>query len=122
MLDLKRQGYRVQRSASMGAAITLVSRVGEFAAMFECATKCAEILGTRALEDVGDGILESIPQYRIPTEDLYSAIEKLSKRYSVALLEFTFTKNGGRFVCLWRIAAGATETTHEAPSTDLDEY
>lgn len=128
--DLKRKGYRLQRSASNGAAITLVSRVGEFSAMFECAAKCAEVLGDRALEDVGDGLLEYIPQYHIPTEDLYSALEKLTKRFSVALLEFTFTKNGGQFVCLCRLAPGAPETLSEPlendpealPSTNLDDY
>lgn len=122
MSGLKRQGYRLQRTASLGAAITLVSRVGHYSALFECATRCAEILGDRALEDVGDGILEVIPQYRIPTEDLCTALEKLSKRYSVALLEYTFTRNGGQFVCLWRIDCARTNNVPETPSTNLDEY
>lgn len=119
---LKRKGYCLQRSASMGAAITLVSHVGEFSAMFECATRCAKVLGDRALKDMGDGITEVIPQYRIPAEDLCAALEKLSKHFSVALLEFTFTKNGGQFVCLWRIAVTENKTTYEAPSTNLDDY
>jgi len=147
MTELKRQGYRLQRTASHGAAITLVSRCNEYAAMFECATKCAQVLGERAMEDLGDGILEVIPYYRIPTEELYAALQKLSQRFSIALVEYAFTRQGGQFVTLWRIerqsnilweatpgeaqeaekyteqAAGPSERfISKQPSTNLDDY
>ena len=119
--ELKRQGYCIQRSASLGASITLVARVHEYTATFECAKRCAEVLGERALEDLGDGILEVIPSYRIPLEDLCPSIEKLSKRYSVALVEYTFTKNGGQYVPLWRInRAAGNELPPEA--SDIPDY
>lgn len=122
---LKRQGYRLQRSASHGAAITLVSGCGYYSALFECASRCAEVLGNRSLEDKGDGILEIIPSYKIPTEDLFAALQKLSAKFSVALVEFSNAgKMGGMFVCIWRINPATIEplTTLTAASTNLDDY
>lgn len=101
--ELKRKGYRLQRSASLGAGVTLVSGAGEFIALFECARHCAEVLGDRTLDDIGDGILEVIPRFKIPTEDLNLALGKLTKRFSVALIDYVCDKNGGRFVPLCRI-------------------
>lgn len=126
--DLKRKGYNASRTASNGATITLINSNGEFRAEFECATYCAEVLGNRGLTDLGDGIDDVIPCFRIPTEELYPAIEKLTKRFSVALVEFVMTRNGGQFVCLCRLNRVTlpafpipAETTHLV-STNLDDY
>lgn len=118
---LKRQSYNLQRKASQGATITLVNLVGEFRAEFECAKHCAQLLGDRDLIDLGDGILESIPCFRIATEDLFSMITKLSTRFSIALVEYTMTRNGGQFVCLWRIECSKV-TTPTPASLNLDDY
>lgn len=118
--ETKRQGYQLQRSASNGAAITLVSCAGEFRALFECASRCAELLGDRELKDLGDGIFDVVPSYRILTEELLSSLQKLTQRFSVALVEYAQTKTGGRFVCLWRINPPAQQP---APaSKNLDDY
>jgi hypothetical protein len=120
--EKKRQGYNQQRAASMGAAVTLVSGAGEFRATFECATRCAEVLGNRDLKDLGDGILDVIPHYSIPTENLYSALGKLTSRFSVALVEYASTDNGGRFVCLWRINPTPSQPPTQGASTNADDY
>lgn len=126
--SFKRPTYAQQRSASSGAAITLISYPGEYRAEFECATRCAEILGDRALTDLGDGILDNIPCFRIPTEDLFSALTKLSQRFSIALVEYTLTRNGGMFVCLWRInplpALGTNLGSYQPQpaSANVDDY
>lgn len=120
LTELKRQGYRAQRAASHGANITLVAGCGSYRATFECATRIAEVLGDRNLEDVGDGILEVIPSYKIPTEELCETLTQLSRRFSVALVEYLCDRSGGRFVCLWRINK-AVEQTPPA-STNLDDY
>jgi len=116
--DLKRQGYCQQRAASHGAAVTLLAGFGYYTALFECATRCGEVLGDRELIDLGDGILDIIPAYKIPLEDLFSALQKLSTRFSVALVEYTQTKSGGQFVCLWRI----NRVPPPANSKNLDDY
>lgn len=100
---MKRKAYNQQRKASQGAAITLVSTAGDYRALFECATHCAELLGDRELKDLGDGIMETIPAYHIPVEDLFSSLTKITARFSVALVEYAQTRNGAQFVCLWRI-------------------
>jgi len=126
MLDLKRKGYRLQRTASLGASLTLVSGAGEYSALFECATKCAEVLGDRQLKDLGDGFIEFIPSYKIPTEEINGVLQKLSKRFSVALIEYVCDKTGGRFVPIWRIekSQSLSEITPKplAAPIDLDEY
>ena len=122
MSDMKRKGYRLQRSASLGAGVTLVSGCGEYSALFECAAKCAEVLGNRQLEDLGDGILDIVPSYKIPIEELNPALQKLSKRFSIALVEYVSDRMGGRFVALWRINASAAEPAPTPPSTNLDDY
>lgn len=111
----------MQRTASLGASITLVSGCGDYSALFECASKCAEVLGDRSLEDLGDGILDIIPSYKIPTKDLHSALQKLTKRFSVALVEYV--GDGGFFVPIWRINPVAVEPAQPPlPSTNLDDY
>lgn len=121
--SFKRIAYNQQRSASQGAAITLVSTAGEYRAIFECAKHCAEALGDRELKDLGDGILEVIPAYHIPVEDLFSALTKLTQRFSVALVEYAHTRNGAQFVCLWRINSAIAQAPIPQPaSKNLDDY
>ncbi len=121
--DHKRKGYASQRSASNGAAITLVAGPGCYIATFECATRCAEVLGNRALQDMGDGLLDYLPTYRIPIEEMFIALGKLSKRFSIALIEYNLEKVGGRFVCLWKIPVEpTTPTTPQPTSLNLDDY
>lgn len=105
LLDIKKQSYALQRSASQGAGLTLVSSCGCFVATFDCAKKASQVLGNRNLRDAGDGITESIPTYSIPTEDLYASVVKLSARFSVALVEVVADEKGSRFVLLWKIPA-----------------
>lgn len=87
--EIKRSGYGRQRQASAGAAITLVCGCGEYVALFECAKRISTVLGTRSLEDLGDGLLESIPRYRIPFAEMAAAMGKLTGQFSVALVETT---------------------------------
>lgn len=131
LLDIKRSGYNKQRAASLGASITLVSGAGEYTALFECAKRCAEVLGASGMCDVGDGILESILKYAIETGELNVSLQKLSKRFSVALVEYVADKSGARFVPIWRIERSTVQATEELPptpetittaSTNLDDY
>lgn len=126
LLDAKRTSYQAQRTASQGAGITLVSGCGEYTATFGCAEHVADVMGSRELQDLGDGIIEVIPFYKIAVEDLYSALQKLSTRFSVALVEYAMTKNGGQFILLWRINPSKPMLTIDnpklPPSTNLDDY
>jgi len=98
--EVKRAGHGRQRQASGGAAVTLVCGCGEYVALFECATRISKALGSRALEDLGDGLLESIPRYRIPFEEMASALAKLTEEgFSVALVD----QVPEGFVLIWRI-------------------
>lgn len=119
--QIKRQGWQLQRNASQGAALTLKAGAGEYTATFECATKCANVLGDGNLFDIGDGILEVIPSYKIPSEDIYSALQKLSMRFSVALVEYAMTSKGGQYVCIWRINPTNAQLP-STPSRNLDDY
>lgn len=113
LTELKRVGYRQQRTASLGATVTLLSCAGRHTALFECATKVASVLCDRNLQDIGDGLLEYIPFYCIPNEQLNEALLKLSKSFSIALVEYSAS---GQFVCLWKINRVST------PTTNLDDY
>jgi len=73
------------------------------------------------MDDVGDGIFEVIPRYKIPTEELNQSLQKLSKRFSIALVEYNCDKTGGGFVPLWRINPTTPEVS-PTPSTNLDDY
>ncbi len=117
--ETKLAGYRKQRSASRGASLTLVSGCGEWKASFDCATRAAGILGSRNLENQGDGILESIPVLSIPIETSYEAIHKLTARYSVALVDIVCRDAASTFVLLWKIEQRVTaEETSEDPNQE----
>lgn len=122
MFDTKRATHRAHRQASCGAAITLVAKPCEYLATFECATRCAEVLGAGGLTNVGDGIFESIPVYKIPLEDMQIACAKLSKQFSIALVDLVCHRDSTRFVPVWIIArTGPTPVTKQPVST-LDDY
>lgn len=116
--QVKLPGYKQQRGASKGASITLVAGCGVFTALFECATKVAGILGDRGLTELSDGLIDYVPQFSIPVEDLHSVLQKLSKKYSIALVEYTAE---ARYVLLWKIEQAQTQTP-QPPSTNLDDY
>ncbi len=120
--DFKRSAHIKQRAASNGAAITLVADSESFHASFECATRIAQVLGTRDLKDLGDGLLDEIPSYKIPLEDLESALQRLSQRFTIALVDYISSKYEGKYVLLWKIipAAAPGVTVKQIPS--LDEF
>lgn len=122
-LESKQQSYRSQRAASQGAGITLVCGAGEYTALFDCARSVALVLGDRELKDLGDGINEVIPSFKIPTEELNLALEKICLRFSVALVDFVCEKDTSRFVLLWKIVPSRVQAATVQPvSTNLDDY
>lgn len=120
--EAKRESYAKTRAVSAGAGVTMVAKSGEYVAHSQCAKRVAEILGSRGLKEQGDGILESFLVYPIPTEDMPGALEKLSRVYSVALVDYT----GGGFALVFKIErkAGANGEPEQAKgaSIDLDEF
>lgn len=124
LLDTKKESHRAQQSAGAGAGITLVCGCGEYVASFDCASRCAELLGKRELRDMGDGIFESIPVYKIPLEEINGALLKLSARYSVALVDLACEKGSSRFVLVWKIlpSASAASAIPAKPSMDINDY
>lgn len=128
VLDETRRSYAAQRIASRGAAITLCPKSAGYEARFDCATRAAEILGTRHLTDYATPP-ERLPILTIPWDDTYKAIQKLAERYSVALIETVTDEGGTRFVLVWKIDAHANEVvapdtaTEAIPAGDnLDDY
>lgn len=120
--DTKRASHQQQRAVSQGAGITLVVGAGVYSASFECAEHIARVLGSRELKDAGDGIFESIPVYKIPTEEMFSALQKLALKYSIALVELVCERNGSRFVLVWKIAPTLSLQTPPPASQNLDDY
>ena len=100
-LTTKRETYRQHVAAGQGAGITLVAACGEYVATFDCAIRCAAVLGGRELKELAPLVSE----YRIQLPDIRDAIEKLSQLYSVALVDYCNDRHGARFVLVWRIAA-----------------
>lgn len=122
LLDTKEDSYAQQRNASAGAGITLVYKCGEFHASMICAKRCAEVLGSSALEELGDGLFEVIPRYRISLEDISTALAKLSARYSVALIDLVCDKRSSRFVLIWKILpTGASSTPAPEKQLSVDD-
>lgn len=105
-----RRNYAAQRGVSQGAAITLVAISNGFQARFNCATRCAEILGHRNFDDYG-----SLPLFFIPMSDVYRSLIKLSETLSIALVDTVTDDQGTRFALVWKIPARAKEI-------NLDDY
>jgi hypothetical protein len=108
-----RRTYAAQRGVSQGASVTLAAVSGGFAARFECARRCEQVLGNRGWQD------DSHTIFLIPIQDLHSAIMKLSETLSVALVDTVTDENGTRFVLVWRITP---TKALPAPTDELDEY
>jgi hypothetical protein len=122
LYDAKQEGYLKTRRVSAGAGITLVCKTGEYVAQFQCAKRVAEVLGDRGLIEKGDGLFESIPAYAIPIEEMPSACEKLSQKFSIALVDITCEKES-RFALVYKIARKVEEP--EQPTVhplNLDEF
>lgn len=117
VLDEMRRTYAAQRGVSQGAALTLAAHIGGYQARFECAKRCAEILGDRHLEQHGDGIA----LYHIPLEELHRSITKLALTYSVALVDTVTDEQGSRFVLVWRINPPSRAAATAQPES-LDDY
>lgn len=101
----KMETHRVQRLAGNGASITLACGIGEYTALFDDAKRVSLVIGTRELHDLGDGIMESILSYKIPFTEMHSVLQKLSQRFSVALVDSIPDRDSIRFVCICRIDA-----------------
>jgi hypothetical protein len=121
--ETKKETYAKQRLVSQGAGITLVSGCGEYTATFECATRIASVLGGRDLQELGDGVLERIPFYRIPIESFQTAAQKLSKRFSIALVDLSCASKTTQFILVWKIASSAIEpVTDKKAVLSLDDF
>lgn len=89
-----RRTYAAQRGVSQGASVTLASVSGGFQARFDCATRCAAVLGTRN----HDGTTLFVPM-----EDAHKSLSRLAETLSVALVDTVTDEIGTRFVLVWRI-------------------
>lgn len=96
LTETLRRTYVAQRGVSQGASVTLTAGSGGYSARFECAQRCASVLGTRNFYD-------NPPFFEIPTEDLHKSITKLSETFSVALLDTVTDDQGTRFVLVWKV-------------------
>lgn len=121
VLTEARRTYAAQRGVSQGASITLVGASGGYLAQFDCARRCAAILGNHNLTDVAIPP-ESMPRLLIPTEDLHRSINKLSETMSVALVDTTTDANGTRFVLVWKISPTAKDSQGANEEVNLDDY
>jgi hypothetical protein len=109
-----RRTYAAQRGVSQGASVTLAAVSGGFAARFECARRCEQVLGNRGWTD------DTQTVFLIPMLDVHSAIAKLSDTLSVALVDTVTDENGTRFVLVWRITPTRKDVV--AVTDELDEY
>lgn len=120
--DDKRATYGLHKRVSRGAGIILVNKVEEYVATFECAKRISAILGSKGLEDAGDGIFESIPVYKIPFADMADALDQLSKQVSVALVDLVCNgKEGSQFVLIHRVSKQQGPEPAKA-AVNLDEF
>lgn len=126
-----RRTYAAQRGVSQGASITLAAVSGGFQARFECARRCAEVLGTR---NIFEGCQNEIT-FLIPMEDAHKSITKLAETFSVALVDTVTDEQGSRFVLVWKIVPTRKDNTesdrllaeiftdsNQGTTDELDEY
>jgi hypothetical protein len=115
-----RRSCVAQRGVSQGAAITLVTCASGYRATFECAQKCASVLGNRGLVDYEtEG--ERLPVFFIYTEEMHRSLAKLAETFSVALVDTVTDDSGTRFALVWKIAPTRAATENQG-GMDLDEY
>lgn len=110
-LQAKRASYRAIRAASHGASISLLYGLGGYKARFECAEKAEVVLGNRNSETV-----DEVLSHYIPLPDMQKALEKLSQRHSIALVDV----HEGMFVLVWRVEAAVKGA--ELVSMNPDDY
>lgn len=117
-LDTKKSSYRAIRAASQGASVSLFHGCGEYVAMDQCALSVARVLGGRGMWNDG------FPEYKIPVEEMSSALLKLSAKHSIALVEAVCGGDGIRFVLLWKIPVTEQKSSvdPQPPSLNLDDY
>lgn len=115
-LDAKQHTYRQLRAASQGASISLFHAAGEYVAMSNCAISVATVLGGK-----GTHLAEGWTEYRIPTDDMLSALMKLSQKHSIALLDVVCGEEGSRFVCIWKIPVCGSAEPQKISETQPDE-
>jgi hypothetical protein len=120
-LESKKGSYQKHRAAAQGAGVILVNLGNVYRATFDCAKRIAGVLGKHGLYDMGDDIYESVPVYDIPSKEMQATCVKLSADYSIALVEYVGDEAGGRFVCIWKIAAPGTEKPEQV-SENIDDY
>jgi len=116
--EVKRTGYSRHRQASAGAGVTLVCGCGEYTALFECATRISKALGARDMEDLGDGLMESIPRFHIRFCDMAAALAKMTEEVSVALVDM---EESGVFVLIWKIPKRESEPMAAENELELDD-
>lgn len=120
--DIQRRKYTIIRGASQGADISLVTAYDGFHAGFECAARVAEVLGFSGLKNWGS---ESDPvmQYTIPLTQMPKACEKLSQRFSIALLDQLPNEKGNiAWGLIWKIKRGEGGTMADAPAPAKKDY
>lgn len=124
-IESKQRSYKLQRSASQAASISLVAGSDEYYTMFDCAKKIKDVLGEQGYKDYGDGIYESLPFYRIPFKDVHAALKKLSQHHSIALLDYFSDKTESKFILIWKISVAPVMPVlcmdHKA-SVNLEDY
>lgn len=122
--DLQRAKYTAARSVSRGADITLINN-GSYRALFQCASKVATVLDPAALHEWEDGIYDSCVTYDIPVADMFRSIEKLSGKFSIALVDLAppTEQDRSRWVLVWRIDRRVElAPVVSSGSTNVDDY
>ena len=117
--EIQKKKHRIVRSSSHGADISLVAAYDGFHAGFECATKVAEVLGPAGLKEWSD-----VQSYVIPLADMPKACEKLSQKYSIALLDQLPNEKGNiAWGLIWKIRRGdGGPIASIEPSRLLEDY
>lgn len=120
LIESKQRSYKLQRSASQAASISLVAGSGEYTALFDCAKKIKDVLGEQGYTDYGDGIFETLPTFTIPFKDIHNALKKLSVHHSIALLDYLNDGTESKFILIWKISAMAVMPSTPAPKPEIN--
>lgn len=102
--ELQQKKYRIIRSASHGADLSLVSSYDGYHAAYDCAEKLSKVLGDAGRKDFG-----GVPAYVVALADMPRSLEKLSEQYSVAILDqLPNDKNNLAWGLVWKIRRGGS--------------
>lgn len=97
--ELQQKKYRIIRSASHGADLSLVSSYDGYHAAYDCAEKLSKVLGPDGRKDFG-----GVPAYVVPLSEMPRSLEKLSEQYSIAILDnLPNDKNHLAWGLVWKI-------------------